>query len=380
MKRTMALAVLCALVLGCGSKEEPKAAPNPARPSDPNVVLADAPLLERLKIAPVKREPVRATLRIPGSVEIDPRRVARIGSNVTGRITEVRAFIGDTVNAGQTLATLNSTELAQAQMTFLKAIAEVDFKTRAVERAKQLLAADVIGSAELQRRENELFEAQVSLNASRDQLRILGMSPGAIGNVTKSREISSAAQVVSTMAGIVVERKVNQGQVVQPADALYTIADLSHLLVQGGVPEQQTHMVGLGEEVRIEVPALPGREITGKIIWINDVVHPETRTVQVRTEVRNQNRTIKPDMLATLLIQGAPREQLVVPAPAVVREGNRDFVFLRLSENEFKLVPVQLGPQSGTVVVVHDGIKEGDLIVADGAFHLNSERKRKNLG
>ena len=360
-------------------KEEAKAAAG-ATAVDPNVVTADDALLARLKVAPVAQEPVRETLRVPGSVDIDERRVARIGSNVTGRITEVRAFRGDRVAAGQTLAVLSSSELAQAQMTFLTAVADVDLKTRAVDRANQLLAADVIGSAELQRRENELFGAQVAMNASRDQLRLMGMAKGAIDKLARTREINSVAQIVSTMAGTVILRNINQGQVVQPADAVYTIADLAHVWIQGEVPEQQAYLVGLNEDVKIEVPALPGREITGKIIFISDTVNPETRTVQVRIDVVNQNGAIKPDMLATLLIRGVPQKQLVVPGPAVVREGNKDFVFLHDANNIFRLVPVPLGPNSGQVVVVREGLREGDSIVVDGAFHLNNERKRKNLG
>jgi cobalt-zinc-cadmium efflux system membrane fusion protein len=186
--------------------------------------------------------------------------------------------------------------------------------------------------------------------------------------------------VNATLSGTVIERKINQGQVVQPADAVYTVADLAHVWIEGEVPEQQAHLVEMGEEVRIELPALPGREITGKIIFISSTVNPETRTVQVRTDVLNPDRAIKPDMLANLVIRGVPQKMLVVPITAVVREANKDYVFARIGENQFKLVPVSLGQESGKVVIVKDGLKEGDSIVIDGAFHLNNERKRKILG
>ncbi|MET0216519.1 MAG: efflux RND transporter periplasmic adaptor subunit [Burkholderiales bacterium] len=382
MRRIITVVVACTLVMGlaaCGAKKEEQKSAAAAAPPDPNLVLADDTLVARLKIATVAQEAIRETLRVPGSVDLDERRLARIGSNVTGRITEVRAFRGDRVTAGQTLAVLSSTELAQAQMSFLTAIADVDLKTRAVDRAKQLLAADVIGNAELQRRENELFGAEVAMHASRDQLRLMGMFPAAIDRVARTREINSVAQIVSTLAGTVIVRNINQGQVVQPADAVYTIADLSHVWIQGEVPEQQAYLVGLNEDVKVEIPALPGREITGKIIFISDTVNPETRTVQVRIDVLNPEGAIKPAMLVTLLIRGVPQKQVVVPAPAVVREGNKDFVFLHTSDRAFRLVPVLLGPTSGSVVVVREGLREGDPIVVDGAFHLNNERKRKNL-
>jgi cobalt-zinc-cadmium efflux system membrane fusion protein len=382
MKRSFILGlilVLATALAACGNKAEEQR-PAAAASVDPNVIVADATLAERLKVGTVSHAEVSEELRVPGSVGLDERRVARIGSSVTGRITQVLVFRGDDVKAGQTLATLNSTELANGQMQFLTAIADVDLKSRAVDRAKQLLAADVIGSAELQRRENELFSAQVAMKAARDQLRLMGMSSRSIDAVARAREINSVATISATMSGTVIDRKINQGQVVQPADAVYTVADLGHVWIEGEVPEQQAHMVAVGEEVRIELPALPGRQVTGKIIYISSTVNPETRTVQVRTDVLNPDRAIKPDMLANLVIRGLPQRRLVVPITAIVRESNKDHVFARTGENHFRLVPVSLGQESGKVVVVKEGLKEGDSIVIDGAFHLNNERKRKILG
>jgi len=372
------LLALAVLLSGCGEKKDVQKAAAVAL--DPNVIVVDETLAARVKVGTIGREEVSEELRVPGSVGLDERRVARIGSSVTGRITKVLAFRGDEVKAGQTLAILNSTELANGQMQFLTAVADVELKTRAVERAKQLLAADVIGSAELQRRENELFSAEVAMKAARDQLRLMGMSSGAIDGVKRTREIDSVAAVNATMSGSVIDRQINQGQVVQPADAMFTVADLEHVWIEGEVPEQQAYLVEMGEEVRIELPALPGRRVTGKIIFISSTVNPATRTVQVRTDVVNSDRAIKPAMLANLLIRGVPQKQMVVPITAVVREANRDHVFARTGENEFRLVPVALGQESGSVVVLKDGLGEGDAIVVDGAFHLNNERKRRILG
>jgi cobalt-zinc-cadmium efflux system membrane fusion protein len=382
MKRSSILILILAFaaaLAGCGDKAG-ETKPAAAASVDPNVIVADETLAGRLKVGTIGEAQVSEELRVPGSVGLDERRVARIGSSVTGRITQVLVFRGDEVKTGQTLATLNSTELANGQMQFLTAIADVDLKSRAVDRAKQLLAADVIGSAELQRRENELFSAQVAMKAARDQLRLMGMSSRSIDAIARSREINSVATVSATMSGTVIDRQINQGQVVQPADAVYTVADLGHVWIEGEVPEQQAYLVEMGEDVRIELPALPGRQVTGKIIYISSTVNPETRTVQVRTDVLNADRAIKPDMLANLLIRGVPQKKLVVPITAVVRESNRDHVFARTGDNQFRLVPVTLGQESGKVVVVKDGLKDGDAIVIDGAFHLNNERKRKILG
>ena len=282
------------------------------------------------------------------------------------------------MKVGDALAVINSTELGQAQLAFLKARAQADLQARSVERARQLFAADVIGKAELQRRESELAIASAEQRGAADQLRVLGMSAAAIGRLGSSGVIHSVTPVVSTMAGTVVERQVAPGQVVQPSDALYMVADLSQVWVTAEVPEQQAALVKSGQSVDIEVPAL-GVRLTGKLIYVADTVNPETRTVTVRSAVTNANRQLKPAMLATMLIQAAPVERLVVPAQAVVRDGDADNVFVEVGPQQFRLAPVRLGPDVDGRRAVLSGLKPEQRILVSGAFHLNNERKRKEL-
>lgn len=263
-----------------------------------------------------------------------------------------------------------------AQLAYQKAAAQRDLQARALERAKLLLAADVIGSAELQKRQSELAMADAEVRAAVDQLRVMGVSPGKLAKMRTSG-MSSISPVVASISGTVVERKVTRGQVVQPADELFTVADLSRVWVVGEVPENAAAGVRAGQAVEIDTGA--GDRIVGKLIWVSDIVDPQTRTVTVRTEVDNAERTLKPSMLATLLIQSRPEERVVVPTSAVVREDNRDYVFVRTSETNYQLTPVKLGDESNGVRPVVSGVQVGQPIVVEGGFHLNNERKRAEM-
>lgn len=349
-----------------------------AEKPDPLLVSVPANFGADLKVAPAGARSVSDTLRVAGKVDFDEYRVSRIGATVTGRVIEINVRLGQQVKVGDALAVINSTELGQAQLDYLKARAQADLQARSVERARQLFAADVIGRAELQRRESELAIASAEQRAAADQLRVLGMSAAAISRLGNNGAINSVTPVVSTVAGTVVERRITQGQVVQPADALYVVADLSEVWVTAEVPEQQAALVRTGQAVDIEVPAL-GARLTGKLIYVADTVNPETRTVTVRSRVNNTERQLKPAMLATMLIQAAAVERIVVPAEAVVREADADHVFVETAERTYRLTPVRLGPESGGQRPVLDGLKAGQRIVAAGAFHLNTERKRKEL-
>mgnify|MGYP000891971830 FL=1 len=390
----LALAVLTAALILAGCKDSPKpgatTAPTAAALTeaatgetdvpvpDPLAVTVPANFGAEIKVAPVGATPLSDTLRVAGKVDFDEYRVTRIGATVTGRVIEIHAHLGQQVKVGDALAVINSTELGQAQLAFLKARAQADLQARSVERARQLFAADVIGKAELQRRESELAIASAEQRGAADQLRVLGMSSAAIGRLGTSGVIHSVTPVVSTMAGTVVERQVAPGQVVQPSDALYMVADLSQVWVTAEVPEQQAALVKSGQSVDIEVPAL-GVRLTGKLIYVADTVNPETRTVTVRSAVANANRQLKPAMLATMLIQAAPVERLVVPAQAVVRDSDADNVFVEVGPQQFRLVPVRLGPDVDGRRPVLSGLKPEQRILVSGAFHLNNERKRKEL-
>jgi cobalt-zinc-cadmium efflux system membrane fusion protein len=364
--------------LGGCSREDARPAPAAAPARDPMHVKAEDELLKRLQVAPAVRVEIQEYIRVAGSVQVDEDRVARIGSSVTGRITDAPGTLGLDVRAGQMLATLDSAELAAAQRNFLKAGLDLELVQRAVERARLLVNADVIGSAELQRRENEQFSAEAELRTTRGNLLLLGMSGQAIERLENTRAISPVISIASKLSGTVIERRVTIGQVVQPADQLFTIADLSQVWVVSEVPEEQAFGVRVGDPVEVSIPALRDRRLDGKVTFVGNTVNPETRTITVRTVLPNADRSIKPAMLASMAIREPVRRALAVPAAAVVREGNRDHVFVQAKASLFHLRPVTLGPESNNGLrPVLGGLSEGEPVVVDGAFHLNNERNRQ---
>lgn len=360
-------------------KPSKEAAPVAPVVVDPNLVEINPQLQQQLKLAAVGKVDMREILRVSGSIQVDEQRVARLGASVTGRINDIDAVLGQHVKQGQVLATLNSTELAQNQLSYIKALQQISLHTKAVERARLLLEADVISAAELQRREAELAAAQAELYAARDQLLVLGMSEPAIKQLTNSGQMRSFSSVTARLDGTVISRKVNLGQVVQPAEELFIVADLSHVWAVAEVPEQQIELIQKGEDVKIEIPALGGKQMTGKLIYLGDVVNPQTRTVTVRTDIQNAGGSIKPDMLISMLVQSKPMPHLAVPLQAIVRENDKDHVFVQIAPNKYRLREVVLGAEYEGMVAVTRGVEEGEVVVGEGAFHLNNERKRKEL-
>jgi membrane fusion protein, heavy metal efflux system len=372
-----AIAVLC----GCkGQAPAAEALPASAPPRDPSRITATGPILKRIKLGQAEWAEVGGRLTVASRVEVDETRVTRVGSPVMGRINTLSVHEGEQVRRGQLLALLNSTGLSDGQLQLLKAISQKQVAQRAVERAQLLVRADVIGSAELQRREAELSEASAELEAARDQLLLLGMDEGALKELEKSRTIHSVSRIVASMDGTVLDRKITLGQVVQPADTVFEIADLSSLWLVADVPEASAGHVATGQAVEAEIGAFPGQIIHGKLSFVSSTVNPETRTVRVRLELSNPRRRYKPQMLATMTLKEHLEKKMVVPVSAVVREGDVEHVMVHVQGDDYQLRKVNLGAEYGGRRVVMEGLQPEEKIVVEGAFHLNNERRRQLTG
>ena len=369
------------IVAGCGKtgNDTKKPAAQTTQRADPMEVQLTPDMDKHFQIESATMADISVIQKVAGRIDANEQRTMRIGSSVTGRITQVMVEVGDRVSAGQPLARLSSPELTAAQLSFLRALSATKLAERSVERAQQLVTADVIGNAELQRREVELSVARAELRAATDQLRLIGLGDSMIQRLRETGALASEVAITASRTGVVVERKVSQGQVAQPGDPLFTVADLSNVWVVGALPEQDANSVRLNQQVEVEVPALGTQKLKGRIVFVSDTVQQDTRTVPIRTAVDNPRFELKPQMLATLHLNGAYVKQLAVPAAAVVRENDKDYVFVKVGDHRYRLTEVQLDPAAGELRPVRKGLDEGTPIVVDGSFHLNSQRKRAEL-
>lgn len=371
---TLLLATLA--ITGC---KKPPIDSNLAVTPDPLSVTVNETLQAQLKVSEVANSEISDILRVAGQIDFDEQALTRIGASVTGRVTQINAQLGTEVKRGDTLALINSSELSSSQLAYLKARSEKEFHKRTVQRAKTLFEADVISAAELQRRESEYEVASAQTRAAQDQLRVLGVNLKAVEELATTGSIDSVSSVMATIKGVVVERRISTGQVVQPADVLFTVADLSRVWAVAQVPEQQVAQVRVGQSVRIEVPALQNEKLVGKLIYVGQTVNPETRTVLVRTELDNANGRLKPSMLASMLIESSPIKRLVVPITAVVREQDADYIYIEEKPGIYRLKPVRLSTEHNGQRVVLEGLSQGTRVVSDGAFHLNNHRNLKDM-
>lgn len=370
-------ALLC-FVPGCKHEASANSAASSAS-VDPLEVQVTPALLQSISVGNPQWQEVTTEQKVAARVQTDASRVARIGSPVEGRITRVLVFEGQKVHQGQALAMLHSNALSDTQFAFVKAVSNQKLAEQAAERARQLVQMDVIGKAEQQKRDAEVLQYATEAASLRAQLHGLGMSERAIRDLEATRNLNSEYPILASISGTVIERSVTIGQVVQPADQAFLIADLSSLWFVAEVPEEQAGSLAVGKTVIASIPALPDRVTKGKLSFVSPIVNPATRTVQARLNLANPEGLFKPDMLATMTFKNTPGKGLTIPSTAVVREDNNDHVFIQKSANQFLLHDVVLGAEMKGHRVVVSGLTAEDKIVLDGAFHLNNKRKQDQI-
>lgn len=313
-------------------------------------------------------------LAVTGTIVYDANRVSHIGSRTSGRIVAMRADLGARVRRGQVLALLESAEVGQIRAEERQAEELVQIARENFAREERLADQGISSRKELLDAEAELRRNEAALRSAETKLRVLGAGHGTGGQFG----------VAAPFAGIVVARDASLGEMAEPADTLFTVADLSRLWIELDVFERDLARVKAGQPVEIAVTAYPGRTFPGRIVYVGDVLDRVKRTVRARVEIVNADGVLKPGMFATANIQtgGGGPAVAVVPQGAIQDLEGRKVVFVPGDRpGEFRALPVELGATlDGDRVIIRRGLAPGSPVVTAGAFALRSELSKDEVG
>jgi cobalt-zinc-cadmium efflux system membrane fusion protein len=330
----------------------------------------------------------------PARIALNDDATAHVGTMLTGRVVELKARVGDKVNAGDALVVIESAELAEAQSDFILKSAEakvtqfpVEQTRLAYERAKNLHEQnESVSLAEVQKRQGEWElargqqqSADANLTAARNRLQIFGMSATDIDALQASGQISARHIVTSPIAGEVIEREITLGELVSPdREALLVIADLKSLWAIADVAEARVGRLMAGSTAVLRVPSISGGSISADVVYISATLHAHTRTAAVRMVVGNENGQLRPGMFARAVITppaGDTEATVTVPAGAVLTVEGEPSVFVAVTgePNTFARRAVRVGPVVDGMVPVLSGLNEGEPVVTRGTFILKAD-------
>lgn len=324
---------------------------------DSTAVMLTADQARRIGVtyAAVEHGPLALEVRAVGQVLLDETRVQAVTLRYDGWVERLQVDrTGQAVRAGDPLLELYAPMVVSAQEELLLARRLATELGAGDDRAQA-------GTAELVR-------------SARRRLALWDVPEEEIARLERSGEIARTTTPRASVSGVVLEKSVVAGQRVMAGEVLYRIADLSSVWVTGEVFEQDLRQVALGQVATVEVDALPGLVLRGRVAFIAPTLAPETRTVQVRVELANPGLRLKPGMFATLRLDGAARAAVLsVPRSAVLSTGERTLVFVRLPDGGLAPREVEVGASTPDRVEILRGLAAGETVVASATFLVDAE-------
>ena len=368
------LVVACLVVSACGRGEQP-AVSDAAAPS-PQIAGSAAEPHPRVETALVELGSGAHDLTLAGKVAYGEDRYSKISSPLQGRVLEVRAHLGERVQAGSVLLVLDSQEIAQAYSEYVKEDSDLQYATRARDLAKDLYENKALPLKDLKQAENELIKARAEFRRAKERLLSLRVPAQELEKPVERQKITSRFEMKSPLTGVVVERNVTPGQSIggESGQVLFTVADLDMLQVVADVYERDLALVREGQFAKVSVEAYPDVSFPATVATIGDVVDPTSRTIKLRAWVNNKDHRLKPEMFARLHIQvGESTPLLLIPREAVLEVDGKQFVYIVEGTDQYVKREVKVSTISADQVRVLEGLTSGQRIVTKGAVLIKGQ-------
>src|SRR3954470_2906454 len=341
-----------------------------------------------LTIEPVTQRTFRAETVTEGKIAVDEDRSTPVFSPYAGRVTKLLVRPGDRVTQGQPLFVIEAADSVQAQNDFITAMTALNKARSALNlaqiqdgRAKDLFEGKAVplkdyqqAQANLIQAQNDLRSSQTALEAARNKLRILGLTDDAISTFQEKGSINPNTTIFSPITGTVVQRKVGPGQYVNSgaSDPVFVIGDLSTVWLTAFVRESDASKVSVGQELAMNVLALPGRSLSARINYVAAAIDTATRRLLVRATLDNKDGLLKPEMFANVTIYSSgDHPALGVPKQALIYEGNQVRVWVAHEEGSIELRHIKTGLTNGDLVEVEGNLRPGEQIVTKGSLFID---------
>jgi membrane fusion protein, heavy metal efflux system len=324
-----------------------------------------SPVRGKLAIEAVAAKEIKRDLVLPAVVEADPAHLIKVSPPLSGLVTQLSVELGARVKAGQQLVVIDSPDLGSAYSDYdrAKVLLALALKSRDRERGLEKIGGAAL--KDLQQSETDYVTAEVEYQRATAHLKQIGVAdPDA---ADKSQKVT----VTSPMDGSVIDLAVAAGEYWNdPTVSLMTIADLNTIWVTASVPEKDTSLVSKGQAVDVTFPAYPGELFKGQVLFVSDVLDPDTRRTKVRIAFQNPGTRLRPGMFANVSFYAPVQSSPVVPSSALVLKDDENQVFVETAPWKFEARNVDISFQQGDQVVLANGVKPGERVVVRGGVLL----------
>jgi len=330
------------------------------REGDKILVPDGSALRKRLTVAAAPLQ-----LVLPAILESDPARTAVVLPALGGRVLQLKVALGERVVRGQVLALIDSPDLAQAYDDNDKAAESFKLAKITLARQQEQSKIGTASDQDLDQAKSNFAQAEAEFLRTQAYLKVLGVAPDI-------KPSSRVLTVTAPVGGSITTLAVTPGTIINdPTQSIMTIADLSTVWVTAMVPEKDVAAISKNQDADVSLDAYPGRVLHGKVLFVSDVIEPDSRRNKVRIAFANADHALKPNMFATVTLLGAPRSRVVLPSSALLMNNDRTSVFVAVAPWTFERRTVDLDLDEGTSVAIRSGVNAGDQVVIKGGLLLN---------
>lgn len=373
----LSLLVVASVGVGMAQPDDHRR-PIPAQPLAGQTLPLTAEQMASVKVEPAVVRVFRIEREAMGSIAFDDELTVQVFPNYQGKILQHRRELGDDVHQGDVLYTLESPDLIQAESTLLATAGVRELTTRALDRARQLLALQGLAEKDYQQAVSDQQTAEASYQAARRVLHVFGKSEAQVEHLLATKQLDSVLPVLSPLTGkvSVVAMSAAVGTFVQPgsAPAPYAVSDLSTLWMLANVAESDVPLLKVGEAVQVRVLAFPNRIFQATIAKLGVVVDPNTHRLPVRCVIHDAKHELHPGMMASFTIRaGADQTSVALPLGGLVREGDGHYsAWVEVAPQRFERRQVQVGEQQDGRMQIFSGLQPGERVATDGAIFLSN--------
>jgi len=342
-----------------------RAVPNLVRDGSRVTVPEGSPLRGKLTIGTVAQQQIERKLQLPAIVEADRARTVKVLTPVAVRLIDLKVQLGERVEHGQELAVIDSSDLAQAYADEDKARSAVKMTKQTLDRAVALEKYSAGSVKDRQQAENDHAQAQAEFARAQSRLRAIGVS-------ADPKEAGRVLSLKAPVSGSVIDLQAARGAYLNdPTAAMMTIANLAEVWVTANVPENDAALVMQDQSVDVVFTAYPSEVFKGQVLFVSDILDPDTRRIRVRIAFQNPDMRLKPNMFANATFMTPKQTAPIVPTSALVLRNETDQVFVEVAPWTFEARAVEIEFQQGDQAVITHGLKAGERVVVKGAVLLN---------
>lgn len=375
---------------GCGTKQD-------EQQHNKRLVLTEAQEKNaKIQTAPLSMMDIELQITIPAQFKARNQSIERIYSPIDGKITNVFVEPGTVLKIGQPIVQIKSDEISQIQLEFLEKILDIDANTNELRaqynlslqnynRERTLYNEKISSRADYEAANAQLRKDKANLdalnikrnsliNVYRQRLAVYG---GSIDNVLKTRQIYPYVTIKATKNGVLLERKVNPGEIVEKNRELFNLADLKTIWLVGYAFEKDSPYLHLGEAVTGTIEERNGASINGVLSYVSPILDSTTKTLEVRADIPNKDFKIKPNMYAEMFVNTGIAHVLAIPTDAVEKFGDYNFAYVKIAPHTYEERKVETGKKNDQYTEVISGVKAGEEVVTRGSFELLGESIKK---